>query len=743
MAKIVLFADGTGNARTAQFRTNVWKLYSALDGRPGSGQVAYYHDGVGTSSFAPLRVLGGVFGLGLGRNVRALYKFLCRNISSEADEIHLFGFSRGAFTVRVLAGLIHHEGARAIDDEAMLEAWVRRAYRRNRLRICLLQVKWLRAFLFRLWGRMVGGLESEADDERLLRGYVAHDAEVPPLLRPKIRLLGVWDTVAAYGGPIVEMVRGFDKWVIPLSMPDYKLSTTVQSARHALALDEEREAFLPLPWDERGSERPERIRQVWFAGVHSDVGGGYADEGLSGVALEWMLDEAKAHGLSFLPDAEPAIRDVANPWGPMHDSRSGVGVVYRYQPRSINALMGLTANSPLRDPASGDEPLLNDVIVHASVLCRIRDPDGYAPIVLPTEFDDDAGKHVALPREGRDEIWRLVGHRRWMQRLLLVTLGLILFAPLYPEPAGVAFLDQGLSAPLGLVMAAVPLVPAWAKAAYAGAGTYLLGGVLLCWWLVRRGDRLRRRIGKVSAGTWAQRRETPRTAMAVEPRAALSYTDPWLTFRRAAMRALRWRILPAIFGIGFYVVALFFGSMAVLQSALIVRETGGSLCAGAARAGPVFATAEPCHPLGYTLRRGQKYRVRLTIVEPWIDDTVVTTPAGFTYVDSFSQGFRRGGLDAALRGYAVHLGGIPLRRELSAHWFRPVLAIRKPDSPWLYKIVLAPQPGDDGAYYAHVTAPVDGSSWIYVNDAMLPGLPARQFYANNHGRAKVEIAPEY
>ena len=103
--------------------------------------------------------------------------------------------------------------------------------------------------------------------------------------------MGVWDTVAAYGLPITEMTRGIDEVVWPLSMPNYRLSNKVRRARHALALDDERDTFHPL-LSEEGYEPnptegdPPKLKQVWFAGAHSDVGGGYPDDGLAYVALE-------------------------------------------------------------------------------------------------------------------------------------------------------------------------------------------------------------------------------------------------------------------------------------------------------------------------------------------------------------------------------------------------------------------------------------------------------------------------
>src|SRR6478735_10715948 len=132
--RIVVLSDGTGNSAAKVWRTNVWRLFESLDLRK-SDQIAIYDDGVGTSSFKPLALLGGAFGVGLKRNVLGLYKFLCRNYKSKKDyeelvklarakpaepgkppeelkddEIFLFGFSRGAFTVRVLNGLLLSQG---------------------------------------------------------------------------------------------------------------------------------------------------------------------------------------------------------------------------------------------------------------------------------------------------------------------------------------------------------------------------------------------------------------------------------------------------------------------------------------------------------------------------------------------------------------------------------------------------------------------------------------------------------
>src|SRR5687767_10698891 len=106
---IILLSDGTGNSSAQLLKTNVWRIYESLQLTDPNLQVACYDDGVGTSSFAPLRILGGAIGVGLRRNVLRLYRFLCEHYD-EGDRIYLFGFSRGAFTVRVLSGMILSQG---------------------------------------------------------------------------------------------------------------------------------------------------------------------------------------------------------------------------------------------------------------------------------------------------------------------------------------------------------------------------------------------------------------------------------------------------------------------------------------------------------------------------------------------------------------------------------------------------------------------------------------------------------
>jgi uncharacterized protein (DUF2235 family) len=432
--RIILFSDGTGNSSAKLFKTNVWRLYEALDLGPPTehrpnAQIAYYDNGVGTSSFKPLAVLGGVFGLGLKRNLLDIYKYLCRNYE-EGDKIYAFGFSRGAFTIRLLVALIVQEGVVEYEDEKQLDIAARGAYRafakacwpnREPSRTLARIPRWIRDQLVR--GKQV-----------LSRQPSYAETEKRPVM---MEFVGVWDTVAAYGGPIIEITRAIDDWIWPLSLPNYELSPKVLKARHALSIDDAREAFQPQLWDEireldvikdgrtvtvMGDDgkpcqkvlkaKPGRLEQVWFAGVHADVGGGYPDETLSYVSLAWIMGETD---LAYLDQHHERIRTMANAFGPIHDSRAGTASYYRYQPRNISALIdpAYDVESPrpyryrsLRDPEFArdgypDHGLLIEVKVHKSVVTRIaHGTDGYAPINMPARWVIYPTDPSEQPKEG-------------------------------------------------------------------------------------------------------------------------------------------------------------------------------------------------------------------------------------------------------------------------------------------------------------------------------------------------------
>ncbi|MFD7702880.1 DUF2235 domain-containing protein [Streptomyces caelestis] len=273
MAKrLVVCCDGTWNVADQPSKTNVAKV--ALSVRPGFAagreQRVYYHSGVGTHRWERLR--GGAFGVGLSRNVVDAYRFLVETYEP-GDELFLFGFSRGAFTARSLAGLVHNSGVLRRDHaDRIPEAW---ALYRDRIE----QPNGAAATLFRRsYGR-------ETD----------------------IRFVGVWDTVGALGVPVPDtpwLQPAVNRFNLRWAFHDTELSDRVEAAFHALAVDEQRSAFRPALWHQRpeAARRGQEVKQVWFAGVHCDVGGGYQETGLSDIALLWMVDHAHRYGLEF--DAE-------------------------------------------------------------------------------------------------------------------------------------------------------------------------------------------------------------------------------------------------------------------------------------------------------------------------------------------------------------------------------------------------------------------------------------------------------
>ena len=200
--KIVLLSDGTGNSSAKAQKTNVWRLYQALNLNSGE-QIALYDDGVGTSTNKYLARIGGAFGWGLKRNVLDLYKFVCRNYEPK-DEIYGFGFSRGAFTIRVLVELVANEGLVAFRSEEELNRNATAAYRHYRSKRfpgsrIVLGLRWLRDLMLRARDRI---------ERHQTYQEVSKETESAGRKSIRIKFLGVWDTVEAYGMPILELKRG-------------------------------------------------------------------------------------------------------------------------------------------------------------------------------------------------------------------------------------------------------------------------------------------------------------------------------------------------------------------------------------------------------------------------------------------------------------------------------------------------------------------------------------------------------
>jgi uncharacterized protein (DUF2235 family) len=375
---IILCSDGTGNTAIKDRGTNVFKLFEAIDLNPTLKQKVFYDDGVGTESFKLFKLLGGAFGLGLSRNVRQLYASLAR-VYEPDDAIYLFGFSRGAFTVRTLAGFISHCGVldakRHCQNDAELMNKVEGAYKAYRRRYKTIASDiWRRLFK---WNTKHKYGFTEAVEFR--QQYAHHHAQGDT----PIHFIGVWDTVSAVGFPLIGVTKIINK-LYRVSFPDHKLGKNVANAYQALSIDDKRKTFFPEMWDESldGEGANKRIHQVWFAGVHANVGGGYPKQGMSLVALDWMMENAHNKGLQFIPAVRERIRTHANVNDKLYDSRSGLAVYYRYAPRDIHAL---SQKFNIKVP-----------LIHNSVLRRSLDvTDGYAPGNLPK-----TGRFVATGQEG-------------------------------------------------------------------------------------------------------------------------------------------------------------------------------------------------------------------------------------------------------------------------------------------------------------------------------------------------------
>jgi uncharacterized protein (DUF2235 family) len=261
MRRIVICFDGTWNqVRQPKKITNVVKFAQAVKpvASDGVSQLAYYNSGVGTGDLVD-RVLGGVFGRGTKANVKRALSFLALNFTP-GDEIYIFGFSRGAYSARALAGVI---GAAGVPLQAEFE-----------------QIE-------RIWNYY------RTPPKRRQQSLDGLAVKTP------IRCVGVWDTVGSYGVPagfgLAALVRAIPAWTT--GFHDTRIGNHIQIGLHALAIDEMRRPFAPTFWTRpKDGMKREDVEQVWFPGVHANIGGSYPDTGISDLALIWMVARLQAYG---------------------------------------------------------------------------------------------------------------------------------------------------------------------------------------------------------------------------------------------------------------------------------------------------------------------------------------------------------------------------------------------------------------------------------------------------------------
>ncbi len=410
---IIVCADGTGNRGGVGRGTNVWRIFNALDtSQKERKQVITYHDGVGTQKWLPFRLLAGAVGVGLSSNVRDLYKFLALNYE-QGDHIYLFGFSRGAFTVRVLENMIAMYGlpktALNLGEDNNTD-----------IPFGCLSIKQIDRHV----STILKYYKNEIGDGSPFKNGNGIYAESVQHQEVKTCVLGVWDTVNSVGMPAV--LRSLFWMITPWSR-DQTIDHAPMNATYAfqaLAIDEERSPFNPRFWTggPTHASTNDSIIQVWFAGMHSNVGGGYPKDGLAHTALKWMVDElcripdrvnpdpdgtniSSEEIIKFEPNALKQVNNAANAHDRMYDSRRAFGRYYRYKPRNIFDIVnrGSKEYKPFSfiknttekfNLIEQDAQVLDSAqqlklpIIHESALERIQNhTDSYYPTAVPHRYN--------------------------------------------------------------------------------------------------------------------------------------------------------------------------------------------------------------------------------------------------------------------------------------------------------------------------------------------------------------------
>ena len=349
MAKtIVICIDGTGDQIQVN-ATNVLRLATVAVGR-GDAQHVYYDPGVGTQGKPTHSLLGEnevlkLFDLGIGLGIYDkignAYALLM-TAYQPGDRLMLFGFSRGAYIVRALAGMVAKLGI--LDP--------------------------LRANLLPYAIKLYADPDNDELAESFAQTFCHRDA--------RINFLGLWDTVKS-----VFAVELWPPEVSSVSLPFTLNNDKVDVVRHAVSIDEKRRFFRTNLWHALPGQD---VAQVWFAGGHCDVGGSYPPDasGLSRIALDWMLDEAVAHGLLVDPARRAALPGVPDPLAPLHSRKRGLvnlipEIIPKWGRRPPDGHKALFL--PLGEPRY----IAPGAVIHSSVAARLRGGIGYAPVNLPAD----------------------------------------------------------------------------------------------------------------------------------------------------------------------------------------------------------------------------------------------------------------------------------------------------------------------------------------------------------------------
>lgn len=386
---IVVLLDGTSNEIECD-RTNILRLYGVLT--KDAEQLVYYDPGVGTFGAEGAwwrfwrkahEVWGLMTGWGLDQNVKEAYRFLVENYDSgkrkgtkggERDRIFIFGFSRGAYSARVLAGFIHAVGLIEPRNFNLLD-YVYRAY------------------------KSIG--EDEEEKEKAFAEVRLYERILNPD-RPPIRMLGLFDTVAS----VIESGRHGPRLK---SHAFTSRNKSVEAVSHAVAIDERRTMFRPQLWPpdqeywgnpfNRAAAKPQDAKEVWFAGGHGDVGGGYpeAESALCKVPLVWMIERAKLCGLRFRQQSiNSLVMGTAGksdyvkpgPLGPTHNTMTFLWSLLEFVPRRKPADSSRPAFLGITLPLFERRNIPIGATLHSSVAERelkLGSPSPNVPVASSTE----------------------------------------------------------------------------------------------------------------------------------------------------------------------------------------------------------------------------------------------------------------------------------------------------------------------------------------------------------------------
>jgi uncharacterized protein (DUF2235 family) len=397
---IVICSDGTGN-EVGTNSSNVLKLFRVLD--KNEQQRVYYHPGVGTiglqSTWGRLKqeargVLGVATGAGLDEDVLSGYRFLCRSYQ-DGDRVFLFGFSRGAYTVRALAAFVHVMGLLPLDQLDLAGS----------------------AFSsYKTASSDAQRSDGTPDDSKLKEAW--HFRQIAGGRPIGVEFIGVWDTVAS-----VIVPRQDNFWFDMQTLRFTRTNNSVRTFRQAISIDERRRMFRLNRWIDPQKFRSDPfdaatavdqdIRQVWFAGVHSDVGGGYpeTESGLSKFPLAWMIEQARAAGL-VMDQAE--INHLVWGWpqagsdhvyvapdaaAELHESLTGLWHILEWLPKRAKWKEWPPRRSWLGWYLPNGEPRLipEGAVIHHSVFDRKSRVPSYQPINLPAQYTVEQGPNPPAP----------------------------------------------------------------------------------------------------------------------------------------------------------------------------------------------------------------------------------------------------------------------------------------------------------------------------------------------------------